>query len=59
MKAKWLQMAQNANFVADNNLDGLYATDDISAKYFDEIAVQAAKYFEIAAYCLKRYAASK
>lgn len=59
MKAKWLQMAQNANFKAYNNLCGLSATDDISKKYFDEISLQAAKFFSIASYCLKRYAISK
>ena len=59
MKAKWLQMAQNANFKAYNNLCRLSSTDDISKKYFDEISLQAAKLFSIASYCLKRYAISK
>ena len=59
MKEKWLQMAQNANFKAYNNLCGLSGTDEISMKYFNEKSLQAAKFFDIASYCLKRYANSK
>ena len=55
MKNFWLKMANKAAFRANNNLEGLSSTDDIRIKYNDQIAAQAARLFNLAAYCLERY----
>ena len=55
MKNFWLKMANNAAFRANNNLEGLISTNNISIKYNDQIAAHAARLFNLAAYCLERY----
>lgn len=55
MKNFWLKMANRAAFRANNNLEGLSATNEICIKYNDQIALHAARLFKLAAYCLERY----